>query len=457
MVRKRFFVSRKWLAVPPVVIAVAAVAWLVAGREGPRRQAKEEQQRTVRVVQVAPVDVMPRVLAHGVAEAGRTWKAVAEVKGRAVEVHPELKPGAFFQEGDVLLRIDPAEYELAVSRLEAEIAQAKAQLEELSVKEANDRISLSIEEDSLELAQTDLERAERLALQRATSAAEVDQRKRTLLSQRQTVEKLRSSLKLIPQQRKSLDAALAVAEARLQQARLDLAKTVLAAPFDCRIGEVRIEPGQFLAAGQELFVAYDTASAEIEARIPIDRLRLLVRPGHELFDLAGMGKNAVETLFDFDVVVRLRSGDFQAQWEAKVVRMREQFDLRTRTMGLVVAVSDPYKKAIPGKRPPLLEGMYCEVEFRAKPLEDKIVIPRMALKAGHVYIADAENRLRRREVKEAFNQGSFACLESGLEAGERVVVSDTAPAVEGLLLDPVVDDGLWERLLREAAGEGELK
>ena len=126
-------------------------------------------------------------------------------------------------------------------------------------------------------------------------------------------------------------------------------------------------------------------------------------------------------------------------------------------MGLVVAVSDPYKKAIPGKRPPLLEGMYCEVEFRAKPLEDKIVIPQLALNDGHVYIADEENRLRRREVKTAFNQGSFACLESGLEAGERVVVSDTAPAIEGLLLDPVVDDGLWERLVREAAGEGELK
>jgi len=67
-----------------------------------------------------------------------------------------------------------------------------------------------------------------------------------------------------------------VKNAGLAQAKLDLAKTVVKAPFDCRLGEVEIEPGQYLAAGQSLFESHGTALTEVEIQIPLDQLRTLL-------------------------------------------------------------------------------------------------------------------------------------------------------------------------------------
>jgi len=448
---------RKWLIVPPVLLGLAVVGLLVFSRAGPERTPEQEQVRSVRVIRAVAVDAVPRAIGYGTAEPGQVWRAVAEIKGRVTKVHPQLKAGAMLKGGEVLLRIDPTEYQLAIAQLEADIAQATAQLEELAVKETNDQASLKIEEASLGLAERDLQRAETLLQRNAASAAEVDQQKRNVLTQRQSVQGLQNSLSLAPPQRKSLEATLAVKKAGLGQAELDLAKTVLKAPFDCRLGKVEIEPGQYLAAGQSLFEAHGTALAEVDIQIPLDQLRPLVNPDRDFEPPVNMDAKTVQELFDFRVIVRYRSGDFEAEWEGRVVRMREQLDPRTRTVALVIAVDRPYEQAIPGKRPPLVQGMYCEAELRGPVRKGQVVIPRSAIHNGHVYIVGNDNRLRRRKVEVAFAQSSFLCVKDGLQEGETLVVSDPTPAIEGLLVEPVADQRLKERLIFQATGEGSLK
>lgn len=451
------FAAHKWLIVLPIVAGVAILALLVASREGPGRRAEREAIRTLRVIHAPRVDVVPRAIGYGTARPGQTWRAVAQVKGHVVEVHPELESGAMVSAGETLLRIDPTEYELAVAQFEAEIAQVSAQLSELDVQEANDRASLEIEESSLALAQRELERLETLRERNAASDSDVDQQTRTLLTQRQLVQKLRNSLQLVPERRQSLEATLAVKQAGLRQAKLDLAKTEVEAPFDCRLGEVDIETGQYLTAGQSLFEAHGTALAEVEVQVPMDQLRPLVDRDHDIQLPINMDSQVVQRLFDFEVIVRFQSGDFRVQWEGRVVRMREQLDPRTRTVALVVAVEKPYAQAIPGQRPPLIQGMFCEAELRGQPRPGRVVIPRAALHSGGVYVVDENDRLRRREVEVAFTQSAFACLTSGVEEGERLVVSDPTPAIEGLLVEAVVDEPLQERLVAQATRGGSLK
>jgi membrane fusion protein, multidrug efflux system len=444
---------RRWLLVPPLLAGVAAVGVLVFFRATPQRADESEARRTMRVLEVAAVDVTPRAFGHGTAQPGQVWRAVAEVRGRVIEVHPQLRPGAMIAEGELLLRIDPAEYELAVARLEAEIAQAAAQLDELAVAEANERASLEIEQASLALAERELARLHGLHQRNVITITEVEQQSRSVLAQRQSVQKLGNSLRMIPQQKKTLEATLAAKRAGLAQAELDLGKTVIDAPFALRLAEVNIEPGQFLAAGQALFEAHGTARTEIEAQIPLDQLRNLIDPEHGVPLPLVMDEATIGRLFNFAVIVRFRSGDFQAEWQGRVARLREQFDPRTRTIGLVVVVDRPYEKAVPGKRPPLVQGMFCEVELRGAVRRGQIVVPRAALHDGHVFVLDGDSRLRRRPVDVAFVQGDFAGLQGGLEEGERLVVSDPAPAIDGLLVDPVADERLGERLAAAAAGE----
>jgi RND family efflux transporter MFP subunit len=446
--------DRKWWLLAPVLLGVAVVAALIANKRTLKPEKATELRRSLRVIRVPRVEFVARVTAYGTARPGRVWQGVSEVKGRVVEVHPQLRSGSLVEAGELLLRIDPAEYDLAIAQLAADVAQIEAEREELGVQEANDRASLEIEETSLRLAERELKRLESLAARNAVSASEVDNQQRILLAQRQNVQRLRNSLKLAPHQLKSLDAAMAVKQASLGQARLDRAKTEVRAPFDCRLGEVTIEQGQFLAAGQSLFQAHGTDVTEIEAQVPVDQLRTLIRPELQKTALSPFGTETIGKVFDFEVLVRYRSGDFLAEWVGRVAGLREQSDPRTRTFGLVVAVDDPYEKAIPGKRPPLVQGMYCAVTLRGAPRPDRVVVPRSAVHADHVYLVGPDHRLRHRAVQADFSQGGLVCLRSGLEGGEMLVVSDPEPVMEGMLIDPVMDESTQARLEAEATGKG---
>ena len=123
----------------------------------------------------------------------------------------------------------------------------------------------------------------------------------------------------------------------------------------------------------------------------------------------------------------------------------------------MVAVDDPYKHAVPGERPPLAPGMFCEVELRAKPRSNQVVVPRTVIRNRHVYVLNKENRLESRQVEIAFAQGGFASIKSGLTPGERLVVSDPTPAVEGMLVEPTLDETLLQSLIAEAEGEVPLQ
>ena len=119
---------RRWLFVPPVLLGIAFIVWQMLHTRQPERIVSGELARVLRVIDAPQVDVVPRVLGYGTAAPAQVWRAVAEVEGRVIEVHPELNPGAFLKEGDVVLKIDPREFELTASQLEAEIAEVEAQL-----------------------------------------------------------------------------------------------------------------------------------------------------------------------------------------------------------------------------------------------------------------------------------------------------------------------------------------
>jgi RND family efflux transporter MFP subunit len=268
---------------------------------------------------------------------------------------------------------------------------------------------------------------------------------------------LESKLNVLPAQRQALVAGLKAKQAGLGQAKLDLERTVLKAPFECRLSEVSLEVGQFLIAGQVLFEAHGVAVAEIEAQVPIERLRTLLPPREDEVDLSENAMKVMRSIFDVTAVVRMRSGDFVVQWDGRFDRIREGLDIQTRTVQVVVVVDNPYEGVVPGKRPPLAPGMFCEVELRAAARADQIVIPRICARDGNVFVVDEDNRLVKRPVNIGFSQGAISIVADGLAAGERLVVSDPTPAIEGMLVEPTLDEAVAKRLVAQAAGEGDVR
>jgi multidrug efflux pump subunit AcrA (membrane-fusion protein) len=97
--------------------------------------------------------------------------------------------------------------------------------------------------------------------------------------------------------------------------------------------------------------------------------------------------------------------------------------------------------------------MFVQANIFAATPEPVIVIPASALHQNEVYLADDNNRLQRRSVSVAWQQGDLAVIAEGLDAGERLILDDLVPAVEGALLAPQLDEQAWQRLQQDARGE----
>jgi RND family efflux transporter MFP subunit len=239
---------------------------------------------SVSVVEPEPTAFEPFVALNGVVAARTITEVTPQVGGRVIDVSPDFRAGATFAEGDVLFRIEPADYELAVERTLAEIEAARSEL----------------------------------ALLEAQAAAE----KRVWDDQFED-RKIPDLVAKVPQ--------IAAAKARIQSgeaarnaAQLSLSRTVVRAPFDGRVLETRLDVGQVVNAGQAVGAIFSADSREITVPVSSEELALLGD---------AVGRQAE--------VIREGAGDYPIV--AEVVRQAAQLDERTRlgTLFLSVDPSDP--------------------------------------------------------------------------------------------------------------------
>ena len=429
---------RRLLVLPPIIVGILVLIWMAKGRQPPLQTEPAEPTRTVRVIEAPLLDLIPSAEGYGPVQPAKVWTAVSQVAVRVVSIHPKLREGAILPRGTQLLRIDPVDYELA-------LAQSRAELAELAVQEQNANASLDIEQRNLELARQDLERKRKLVQQGTTSQSTADEAERAMLATRSAVQNLKNTLSLIPTKRSLL-------QARVDRSARDLEYTTILAPFNLRVANLKVEKDQFVSTGKTLFEGDAVDRVEIEAQVAMSALRRLFLGRQTMkLDLTRLNEQLPE-MVGLDPLVRLDLGNYVAEWQAEFVRFDDTVDPHTRTMGVVVAVDRPFDKIRPGYRPPLSKGMFVQVVLRGKSQAPRVVLPRSAVRGGVVLVADEENRLRRRAVELLFSQGSVSVIDSGIEAGEQVVVSDLVPAVEGMLLQLQPDKVLAESLRQQGSG-----
>lgn len=446
--------KKKLLFIPAVGLGVLAVVLLMRGKSELQLRPITETPTAVRVLTVPRMDVVPRALGYGTARPGRVWQAVPQVRGRISELSPQIREGNFVRKKALLVRIDRSDYDLDVAASEARLVALRAQLEEMTAREATIRATLVIEESSLALAEAEVERIKSLVDKRSLPRADLDREQRTALGQSQRAQELKNNLALLPAQRAVLAAQIQQEQAQLGRAQLAVKRTEIRAPFDLRIGPVQVEQDQVVQVGQILFSADGIATSEVTAWLPLRGLRSVLTAGTadvKGFDAMELAEDPAGRL-RLEAVVRMVATGSPVSWPAKVVRLRG-IDSKTRTLGLDVAVEKPYANIIPGDRPPLARGMYVEVEVRSPKRPGRCVVPRSALHDGHVYLVNGDKRLERRAVTLEFVQSEFASVKKGLVGGESLVLSDVMPAVGGMLLDPVADPMALEALVADAAGK----
>ncbi|NVB41053.1 hypothetical protein G6O69_24650 [Pseudenhygromyxa sp. WMMC2535] len=154
--------------------------------------------------------------------------------------------------------------------------------------------------------------------------------------------------------------------------------------------------------------------------------------------------------------VRLRMTGVDASWPARFGRFAG-VDPLTRTSGVVVEIDRSQRRA--GSRDVRLSsGMHVSVEFVGEPKPGCLALPIEAVHEGQVYVVDADSRLEVREIEIDWSQESFVCVATGIAAGDQVIISEIVPAVDGMRVDPTVDEFETARLAElVAAPEAEAE
>jgi RND family efflux transporter MFP subunit len=384
----------------PAVIIIAALVIAVMLRQlRPEAEQNEPQQLAVVVdaVTVVVQDAAIVVASQGTVEPRTRTNLVSEVSGQVVSVSPAFVAGGFFRKGDLLLQLDDLDYRAAVSRAEASVAAARSQLE--------------MERGQGDVAQREWDRmgeSERARIR----ARELYLRK--------------------PQMAEAV-ARLESAEADLEQARTDLSKTTIIAPYDGLVSAKNTDIGQYVTTGAAIAETFAVDYAEVRLPIPEGKIAFLDLPA-ATSNFAGNGDlaNAPEV----DLVSRIGSRDYH--WTGNLTRTEGVLDTRTRVLFSVVQVEDPYNLYDNGdgwSREPLRIGTYVTASIKGKVLEDVVVLPRYTLQANNViWTADTEGRLRPKDVDVLTINGDDVYISGGLENGDRVILTRLENPLNGALV-----------------------
>ena len=450
--------NKKILILPPLIIAVAIVIFAYFLKKPIEKVAYFEKPVKVRIITMSKMTVQPKAFAYGTSIPGKTWDAIAEVSGKIAWKSEQLEDGNIVKAGTELLRIDDTSYRLTLEQINAQIKASE-------IKEKTIKSSIAIDELNLKLLNKDLNNKYGLSKRGAIAKSAVDDAQLQVYSAEAKVQNLQNAAAINRADRDVLKAQKALAE-------YELSNTQIQAPFDVRVTEVKSHVAHFVNKGQILFSADDIQTAEINAQLTIGTLRPLMAEINETKELETHQR--VPGALSLEAIVRLKTATHTIEWEGIVDRVAGLVDLQTQSIGIIVTVHDPYKQAKPGQRPPLTRNTFVEVELRGKPQPDQLVVPANAIhestistniatsvstgipassaQKNNVYVIDNDNRLVIRPVKIKFSQSGYTVISQGVKAGERIVISDLVPALEGMLLDPKEDKKTKKWLNVQATG-----
>ncbi len=439
-----------------ILLAVAAVVamTLVRSRAPLEHVALEFPSRLVEVIRARQIPFRARVLAYGNVEPSITLNATTEVSGEISYLHPNLKAGETLPAGTLVVRIDAVDYALSLKQTQEDLKASRSSLRELESEQKSTQRSLQLARENLTVGKAELNRLREVYEKKLIAKSTLDAEEQVAIQLRQQVGDLQGKLDGFDSRRQSIEAQVARAEQEVQNRTTILGRTEISLPFDARIGTVSVNENEFVAIGSPLFEAIDLKGVEISAQLPMVSMSKLVShldgQTSAMQQFVDTGGHINDSL-GLSAQVRLVSNMPNAVWEARVLRISESIDATRQTLGVVVGVDKPYEKIIPGQRPPLLKGMYTAVELLA-PQRSAMVIPRKAMHQGRVYIADANDKLEIRAVEIQFGQEDVVVVRSGLDEGERVIITDLTPVIEGMPLQVTATAAAETELEQHALG-----
>ena len=370
---------------PLVVIVLAVGAAVLLVKMKPKAQ-RAEVKPTVVAVDVVTVEaetINAQLYANGTVRAAQEVTLSPEVSGRLTYVSDALVEGGRVKRGQLLARIDPTDYEIAV------------EVETLRVEQADVEIVL-------EKGRGDVARREYNALSKAGAKA-------------------MNALALREPQMKKAQSAKKSAEVALRRAEKNLERTSIYAPFNALVTRESIERGGVVSPGMQLATLIGTDAFWIEAQVPTGKLPLLAIPD---------GTDPKARGAKVHVVQELGEDGARVEREGRVVRLAGRLDAESRTATVIVEVTAPL--AAQDGEIPLFPDAFVTVGLEGEAAQNVVKVPERALSERRfVHVVD-DGKLRRVDVQVGWRTPAGVYLRSGLEGGEQVIVSPLSNPLDGM-------------------------
>ena len=321
-------------------------------------------------VSEAPYDF--RVKSQGTVRPGTEIQLVPEVPGKVIDMASGFVDGGFFEKGQVLLKIDPFDYQQALVQARANLVTA------------------------------------RLALAREQAESELEDREWETLGRGE-----KPALRAL--RLEQAEATVKAASARVASAERNLERTVLRAPFSGRVMEKQVDQGQFVAVGVPVARLYALDLAEVRLPLSRDDVALLDLPLQ-----ADFPKERYPHVLIHD--------GYGNRHQGRITRTEGSIDPRTRLIHAIAEVRHPYQ----ADRVPLTVGSFVEAEIMGRRVERAVILPRATLRGkDRVLVVDERGVLHYRSLEVAHKTDEHLIVEAGLSTGDRVVLSKRQNLMEG--------------------------
>lgn len=374
-----------------IVVALVLTFALIKSRKAPTPHETSYLGPLVEVAELVKSSRQVVVSGTGTVQPRYEVDITPQVKGRVSEISPQMVAGGNFRKGELLFAIEDVDYQLAISLAHSSLAQAE------------------------------------LELMRNENLAELARKEWHALNPEAAAEP--NPLVVYEPQLKSARAQRDAAQANVAQAELNLQRTRIVAPFNGYVRSEQVEISQFLNAGSPVAKIAGTDQTEIVVPLPLDELAWLQVPRN--------GASQEGSLATIELV----SGGRTFTWQGVITRALGDIDPRNRMARVVVTVAEPFSRDTKGTRllNNLLPGMFVEVHLQGEELAEVVSVPRGALHDNDsVWIVDDENRLHIRVVDIIRRERDEVLVRSGLDAGEKIVLTNLSGASEGMLLRPQI-------------------
>ena len=310
-----------------------------------------------------------------------------QISGKIVSTSDKFVDGGAFEKGDLLVKIEDADYRAAVASANARVAQASQALKQ--------------EEAEAALALQDFEE-----LDREGEANDLTLRKPQLAQAR---------------------ANYQAARADYNSADLNLKRTEIRAPFKGRVRTRLAGEGQFIGPGAQIGRIFSVDQAEIILPLTDNDLAKLGIPiaFNETEDEPGPTAKLT-------AVVAGRNH----QWEGRIARTGGAIDPTTRQISAIAVVDDPYGAGA-NNGTPLAIGLFVTAKIKGQIFDNAIILPRSALYGRNtVYAINADNQLVERKVSIVSSDRDNIVVAAGVIPGERIATSPLRGAGDGDIVDP---------------------